>query len=188
VLEHASYKKLVVRDVNNYLAVKDNGDVKYKGAYEIDKEIHKSQSMRIVPYAVSKFLVEGIPIEETVNKCVDMKMFIMGKRAKTGSLKYKQVSGSQVLTTALPKNVRYYISTQGGSIVKSIMSEKKKVLVDSNQTGLFDVNESESFMKEKIINLHVGRRMTLFNVWQDKPFYMYGIDKAFYINEAKKLI
>src|SRR5699024_318387 len=34
-LEHAVYDKMFLRDVNNYIAVYENGDVKYKGAFEI---------------------------------------------------------------------------------------------------------------------------------------------------------
>ena len=45
-----------------------------------------------------------------------------------------------------------------------------------------------SSRKERMINLHVGRKMTLFNTWETKPFEQYNVDKSFYLSEATKLV
>ena len=63
-IEDNIYTKFVVRDVNNYLAVYESGDVKLKGCFEIDKEFHKDPSMRIVPIALKNYFVDNIPIKE----------------------------------------------------------------------------------------------------------------------------
>ena len=65
-LEHDEYSKMIIRDVNNYAAQYTNGKVKYKGAFEIDKDLHKDNSFKIIPIALSEYFVKGIPIEQTI--------------------------------------------------------------------------------------------------------------------------
>ena len=67
-LEYAVYKKMAIRDVNNFLAIDNNDDIKLKGAFEIDVEYHKNRSQRIVPIAVKRYLVNGVPVEDTITK------------------------------------------------------------------------------------------------------------------------
>jgi hypothetical protein len=162
-LELSQYTTLAIRDVNNYTGMKVNGEIKEKGDYVCDREIYKDQSMKIVTSAVRDFFHKGIPVEHTISDCKDISMFVMGKRAKTGNLEYRRVDGQNLAIDTLPKNVRYYVSHTGGSIVKAL---------SNNRT----------------VNLHVGHRQTLFNKWVDKPFEEYGVYLPFYITEARKLI
>jgi hypothetical protein len=67
-LEHAVYRKMVIRDVNNYLAVFNDGKIKLKGAFEIDVDYHKNRSQRIVPIAVRRYFVHGVPVEDTITQ------------------------------------------------------------------------------------------------------------------------
>lgn len=66
-LEHAVYKQMILRDVNNYIAEMEDGSIKYKGAFEIDVDYHKNRSQRIVPIAVRRYFIDDIPPEETIN-------------------------------------------------------------------------------------------------------------------------
>lgn len=188
-LEFSKYRVLALRDVNNYTGVKENGEVKEKGDYVCDREIYKDQSMRIVTKAVREYFVNNIPVEKTIGDCTDIKMFLMGKRAKTGNLEFRRAEKlGELSKERLPKNVRYYISKTGGSIVKLLTSKKKIKPEVSNQFSLFAVSTPEEVVLERTVNLHVGWRQTLFNLWIDKPFEQYGVEKQFYITEAKKLI
>lgn len=65
-LEHAVYKKMIIRDVNNYIAEMEDGSLKYKGAFEIDVELHKNRSQRIVPIAVKRHFIDNVPVEDTI--------------------------------------------------------------------------------------------------------------------------
>ena len=166
-LEHAKYKVLAIRDVNNYIAVKMNGETKEKGAYEVDKEIHKDQSMPIVAHAVREYFKTGVPVTETINKCEDIWMFMMAVRAKTGeftlrSLDHWAGENTELVDQKAPKTIRYYIAKNGEALIKR--TEKK----DSKQHQKVYV---------KVINRFV-----------DMPFEQYGVDKRFYIAEANKLI
>ncbi len=190
-LEYTKYKKLCIRDSNAYIGLKDDGTVKEKNDFETNKEIYKDQSMRIVPLAVRRYFIDGIPIEKTINECENIGLFLMGKRAHTGVLEYRRAENDLEITK-LPKYVRYYISTSGGAIVKvTELTEKqkeKKKKEPENQLSLFDVKKVKKQKEMKITAVHAGRRMTLFNKWVDKPFKEYGIDTSFYIKEARKLI
>lgn len=65
-LEHAVYKQMILRDVNNYLAEMEDGSIKYKGVFEIDVDFHKNRSQRIVPIAVRRYFIDGVSVEETI--------------------------------------------------------------------------------------------------------------------------
>lgn len=189
-LEFSKYKKLCIRDSNAYIGLKDNGEVKEKNDFETKKEIFKDQSMRIVPLAVRKYFIDGIPVEKTINECEDIGLFLMGKRAHTGVLEYRKAV-EDLEVTKLPKYVRYYISKSGGSIVKvTELTEKQKAKkkAPENQLDLFSVKKKTKEKQMKITAVHAGRRMTLFNKWVNRNFVEYGVDKSFYINEARKLI
>lgn len=161
-LEFATYTKLAIRDANAYIGVKTTGEVKEKNDFETKKEIFKDQSMKIVPIAVREYFVNGIPPEYTIESCKDISMFILGKRSHSGTHEYVEVVGTDVKRTPLSKYIRYYVSSKGGTIMKKI--------------------------DERVINLHLGRRMILFNNWEVKPFDQYYVDKSFYLTEANKLI
>jgi DNA polymerase elongation subunit (family B) len=51
-LERTDYSKIIFSTVNDYLAIKTDGEVKKKGDFLTDFELHKNKSARIVPIAV----------------------------------------------------------------------------------------------------------------------------------------
>src|SRR5690606_27981252 len=72
VLEYVAYEKMIIRDVNNYIAVNQKGKVKYKGTFKSNEEMikdgeyHKSFSQGIVSIAVADYFLKNIPVEQTV--------------------------------------------------------------------------------------------------------------------------
>lgn len=66
MLERADYSKMIISDVNNYMAIKIDGKVKYKGRFEIDRELHKNPSNRIIAIAVANYFINNISPEETI--------------------------------------------------------------------------------------------------------------------------
>lgn len=142
----------------------ENGDVKLKGCFEIDKEYHKDPSMRIVPIALKAYFVDGIPIEETIRNHKDIFDFCL--RLKTNSSCtgiYKYLENGEIKELELPRTTRYYISTNGGPIVKK-------------------------FSDGRITGVNVGFNTTLFNTFIEKDFSEYNINYRFYIQEARKII
>ena len=51
-LERTYYQKIIFSTVNDYLAIKTDGEVKKKGDFLTDFELHKNKSGRIVPLAL----------------------------------------------------------------------------------------------------------------------------------------
>jgi hypothetical protein len=196
ILEFATYKVLACRDVNNYLGIYENGKTKEKGEFEVDKELFKDQSMKIIPIAVREYFVNGTPVEQTISDCKDIGKFLIGHRAKTGNLRFRAAKElGTLIDEPVPKTVRYYISKQGGSIVKITKQEKRKkksdAVISPNQLSMFGQetpNSDEKVMVDKVTNLHSGYAQVLFNKWEKKPFKQYNVNLQFYVNAANKLV
>lgn len=168
-IEEAFYSKMIIRDVNNYFGVYDdytpeNNHIKFKGAFEIDKEFHKDPSMRIVPIAVKEYFVNGKNVEETIKNHKNIYDFCL--RLKTNSKstpKLLYLQNGEIKEQLLNRTTRYYISNNGGTLVKDFG--------EGRQSGV-----------------NVGYSVTIFNKYIEKDFKDYNINYSFYIAEAKKLI
>lgn len=71
VTEETRYKGLYSRDINNYIAVKEEGGCKMKGYYSqvgsaLNSPLSKNPECYIVSMALQAFLEHGTPIEETI--------------------------------------------------------------------------------------------------------------------------
>lgn len=105
------YKSIHSRDVNNYVAVKPNGDVKRKGAYCESGVLASMQGVHpardICKTAAVQFLADGTPVGHTIRQCRDITQFILAKSVK---------GGGEWRGTYLGKTVRWYTSTDGSPI------------------------------------------------------------------------
>lgn len=63
------------RNISNYIMIKEDGTVKCKGElfknYNNKDELYLSNSLSIIPKALSEYYLYGTPIETTVKKCFD---------------------------------------------------------------------------------------------------------------------
>lgn len=84
-LEHDIIKKVVQKDVNNYIIVMDNEKVKSKGAY-VKKLNSLDNDLPIVNKALMDYFIEGIPVKTTIDNCNDLIMF---QKVVKASSKYK---------------------------------------------------------------------------------------------------
>lgn len=78
-LEFDEYRKVIQKDVNNYVMVTADGKVKSKGAY-VKKLNDLDYDLPIVNRAMVDFMVKGIPVEITISKCDELKEFQMVKK------------------------------------------------------------------------------------------------------------
>lgn len=85
-LEEAFYSKMVISNVNNYLAIYENGDVKRKGLYEykLDDTLHKDFSMLVVPKALEAYFVRGEDVQTFIYNHTDYYDFF--KRTKVNKV------------------------------------------------------------------------------------------------------
>ena len=59
-LVYAYYDKMVIRDVNNYMAVDTKGNVKKKGIFETEMPFHKNPSSLIIPKALEQYFINNL--------------------------------------------------------------------------------------------------------------------------------
>ena len=78
--ETVKYKKAILKDVNNYIIETEDGKLKTKGEYSANagKKVYCYHS--VVYEAIEKFLIDGVPLEDTINGCTDVRKFIMYKK------------------------------------------------------------------------------------------------------------
>ena len=171
------YTKLIQKDVNNYIAVKKNGELECKGAMvKFNKPI--DNDLPILNDAVRNYLAYNIPVEQTINECNE---YIKFQKVIKLSAKYKEiwygngVSGKDNKITSINGELlkgkvhRVFASKRqsDGSIYKLKIEKGVKSYEQfaNTPTHLFIDNE----------DVH------------DKSIPEY-LDKEYYINEAKKRI
>ena len=170
-LERADYKKMFIRDVNNYLGVYTNGKVKAKGAYEWESLYrpnhpnpdsitwHKNHSAMVVQMAVTEHLVNGKDIGEFIRNHKDVFDFML--RTKVPRSSRLMWGDDQIQNTT-----RYYMSKNGRQLTKVMPPLAKNP------------------EKERPIKVHDGWKTTPLNTMREVD----DIDPAWYIEEAQKLI
>jgi len=174
------------RDCNNYILQTKKGKVKAKGAYDWKKYCEKygvfdvsgSFNCPIVPYAVQKHLLDGVPCEETIRNHRDIIDFTIAR--KIGK-QYNPVlvNGLTGEMEELQQAVRYYIAHTPYKLIKK-KSEKQYV------NDLF----GEKFITKK--RNHDASRNYNVQILNDIVYYddfsQYKINYEYYIKECYKLI
>jgi hypothetical protein len=83
--EATEYQALYSRDVNNYVAIKPDG-VKVKGVYA-PAALQKNPTNEVVTTAVINHLQKGVPVEQTIRECRDIRRFVSVRTVKGGAVK-----------------------------------------------------------------------------------------------------
>ena len=171
-LEYDVYDKLFVRDINNYLSVNTKGKVKTKGAFDIDLELHKNRSERIVPLAVKRYFVDNVSVEETIKNHLfsgnydDLENqgiydFCIGKKIQSNQNYTIEDNEENIIKNIKDKVIRFYVSTNGDYLKKNYSDGRKEITVG-------------------------GNKMTMFMDYYDSENY--NVDYEYYINQAYKII
>ena len=116
-LEEAIYKAMMIRDVNNYIGVFEDGSTKRKGAYEWKAQWHQNAGGLVIPKVAEKVLVEGAPIRQTVQQWPDIMDFML--RTKVPRSSYLQWGEEQV------QNITRYVIAKNGKPLKKWMPPLK---------------------------------------------------------------
>ncbi len=166
-LEFAIYNAMFIANVNNYLAVYEDGTLKNKGAYEYkDLAMHKNHSSLVIPMAAEHQLLGRGTIEDFIRSHKDEYDFMLRTKVDRSSrLVLVMEDGSEVPQ----QNVcRYYPSTKGGKLVK-IMPPLAGKEADGE------------------------RRLSIDSEWNVQPcnnmkHFHWDIDYNYYFTEAHKLV
>ena len=116
-LERTDYLKIIFSTVNDYIAIKKDGEIKKKGDFLTDFELHKNKSARIVPIALERYFVDGVPIADTINKHSNIFDFAMRQKASK-DFHYEGHNRQTGQKSVYNKLIRYYISYTGEKLLK----------------------------------------------------------------------
>ena len=172
-LEHDEYKKMIIRDVNNYIAINRKDKVKCKGAFEwedLEKKkvstFHKNKSFLIIPKAIYAYFVNGIDPEDFLRDNTDVHDYCAGVKSKGEWKLYNaELVQGTFYKTRLQKIVRYFISNGGGKIVKC-HPDGREIQVESGQWLQTVVNQLDPAV----------------------PIEKYDINYSYYLEEINKQI
>jgi hypothetical protein len=173
-LEFTKYKKYVRRDVNNYVALKEDGKLKRKGIFETKNDISlyrrlmKSYTPDIIPQSLTNYLIYNKPVEQTLSQSSNIFDFLMSQRiGKTFEVILRKGNKEEVQQRVN----RYYACPNGGTLLKRDRVIKGK----------------DSVLRE--ISILSGVQVQLANdIDKKRPFKDYGVDLNWYQSEIEKII
>lgn len=174
-MECVVYSKMILRDVNSYIAVGVDGSIKRKGAYEYDGlGWHQNHSTLVIKKATERHLVYGEDYVEYIKNHKDPFDFMLRVRVPRNSklvLVKEDVYGDIESEEELQNICRYYPNVNGGKLVK-LMPPLKGEVSDENP----------------------WRRLGIDTAWNVEPcndmsqFCWSKLNYDYYIKEAEKLI
>ena len=114
-LERNDYQKIIFSTVNDYLAIKTDGEIKKKGDFLTDFELHKNKSARIVPIALEHYYTNDVPVATTICNHTNIYDFCLRQKA---SKDFHYEGHSKENKTIYNKLIRYYVSGTGEKLLK----------------------------------------------------------------------
>jgi hypothetical protein len=161
-LEVDTYEKMIIADVNNYIAIyNEHKEPKCKGRFEWkDLALHKNKSFLVVSKALHEYFVNGVKPEEYLESNNNIFDYCGGVKIK-GEWKFvkRYIKNGKYIEEKLQKLVRYYISDNGVKLFKCHSDGRE-------------------------IQLEAGHWLqTVFNKYEEKPFEKYGVNKSYYLQK-----
>lgn len=186
-LEEERFEAMYQYAINDYIAVKEgyketkNPDlIKTKGMFITKVLLGKGLSAKIIPEAIIKYFVDGIPVEDTIKGCTDIRKFLMSE--KTGKQWHVEYMNQEQQRTN-----RFYASTNGGYLWKwkyTGHAEGEVVEYYEPYVG----RQSYTAKEKSYQNMLTASGVTLLNKFDDKPIEERKINYRYYIYEAYKII
>lgn len=194
-LDHDEYQKLVLADVNNYIAInkfeevtKEKYDKFVKNHFELVKEengkfyhaatkckgrfefrnlaLHKNKSHLVIPKALFKFFVHDVSPETYLATNRNIFDYCIGKKIKGDwNFKQRQITDGEFIQKDLQKTLRYYISNKGVKIIKCHNHDGREIQVESGRP-----------------------LMTIYNIVRDDSWEAYDVDEQYYQRAVYKEI
>ena len=129
-LERTDYQKIIFSTVNDYLAIKTDGEIKKKGDFLTDFELHKNKSAKVVPIALEHFFVNDVPVATTIRNHTNIFDFCLRQKA---SKDFHYEGHSKENKRVYNKLIRYYVSNIGEKLLKVKNPECQSNAADVSQ-------------------------------------------------------
>jgi hypothetical protein len=187
-LEEKIYRKLYIRDVNNYIGEFEDGSRKRKGAYEWKRDWHQNHSALVIPKGAEAVLMDGEDAEALVMLHGDPWDFMY--RAKAGGETRINLGNGQVLKGT----IRYYLSERGHTAIKVMSSGSTKLHAQGytdpqGKRGAWHCSEcshtskTKAALEQHISDCHASR-LVIKQQYNGEPI---DIDCRAYTSEIEKL-
>lgn len=184
-MERDDFVKVIQKDVNNYIGIKEDGHFKTKGGFVSLYEggSFKTNSLPIIHKAIVDYLVQNIDPEITIRNCTDVTDFqqiIKTGGSYEGSFHY--VNGIRLPTQKVNRIYAVKDPKYGAVVKGKWITEKRK---KNSQTGKMDVIPvnppvwSESVVPECPDHTFIDNENTL---------SVADLDLEYYIDMARKRI
>jgi len=171
-LEHDEYSKMIIGDVNNYIAIHKNGNVKSKGRFEwedLEKKkvnvFHKNKSFLIIPKAIYAYFVNGVKPEDFLAENQNIFDYCAGVKAKSGwHFEERAINNGELEINRLQKIVRYYVSNEGVKLIKC-HKDGREIQVEAGQWMQKAINDISSFTNFE--NADIDIKFYLENIYKE---------------------
>lgn len=172
-LEFAPFKSIHFLNVNNYLGVKEDGEIKYKGIFCQDSFLHKNKSNRVIALALRANILNNIDVTEFIMNHNNIYDFC--GRSSAGNTFYHAIKDGKSKASKL---IRYYVAKEGYTIMKMVK--------EGNLTGANDTNVKPAEEPKVILNKIENVEYHLGNI--KKEWYISEVNKVLYrLGTGKKL-
>ena len=169
-LERTDYQKIIFSTVNDYIAIKTDGEIKKKGDFLTDFELHKNKSARIVPIALEAYYVHDIPVADTIMGHNNIYDFCLRQKSSK-DFHYEGWNRARGEKTVYNKLIRYYVSNTGEKLLKV-----KNPECQSNAADVSQVEAGEWVCT--VCN----------NLPKDTDVATAGVNYQYYIERAERII
>ena len=170
-LEEDSILKIIQKDVNNYIEIQENGDIKTKGAYLVRGvssagAFNINNTGRIVAKAIKNYFAYGTSPDETINECDDPYAFQIIAKASSKYTGVYHLVDDRKIPVQKCNRVFASVNSKLGALYKINANTGKGELIASLPEHCMIYNESVLPFKGEALK----------------------IDKQWYIDLAKKRI
>lgn len=179
-LEEDRFKAMYQYAINDYFAITEDNKVKEKGMFITAVKLGKGLTPKIIPKAVISFFKDGIPVEDTIKNCTDIRDFLMSE--KTGKQWHVEYMNEEQQRTN-----RFYASTNGGYLWKwKDTGHKEGEIITYFEPYVGERKYKASARQYQ--NMLTASGVTLLNKFDNKPIEERKINYRYYIMEAYKII
>lgn len=162
-LEYDDYKKIIRGNINNYLGIKVNDEIKEKGIWFLtNPDLGNSVDALIIAKSLKLYYTKGIPIEDSISNPEKYGFTIFDYCYSNKISKDYTVWWNNKMQQNLN---RYYIGNK-------------------NSPYLYKKKKSKTTME----NVLKGFGVELFNDYVEKPFKDYKVNTQYYISKVREIL
>lgn len=176
VLEESLFKKMVYSNINNYLAIYEDGSYKFKGdSFKSDFHYHENKSAKIVNLAVNQYFINKILPEDYIKNYNNIFDFCLRQKANR-NFNYELRNPNSEEVIELKQLIRYFISEKGYKLMKIKSPE-----CETNAAPVSNVHAPDDNNFQPLVTY--CNKMP-----ENKTEMLKEIDYYWYIDEAYKVI